>query len=125
MAGTILGRDQIEQWQGGEARDTEASEAVREIVKNIAHSPSDKLAVEWGKILLSEGSLEAARQQFLQVTGRWNADWRSVYRSFHYLSHIARLQGSEEERVRYRELLQAANAYFPEDAWPAGNNALG
>ncbi len=125
MAGTILGRDQIEQWQGGEARDTEASEAVREIVKNIAHSPADKLAVEWGKILLSEGSLEAARQQFLQVTGRWNADWRSVYRSFHYLSHIARLQESEAERVRYRELLQAANAYFPEDAWPAGNNALG
>ena len=119
MAGTILGRAQLEQWQAV-AQDTEASETVREIVKNIAHAPADKLAVEWGKILLFDGSLEAARQRFLQVTGRWNADWRSVYRSFHYLSHIARLRGGEAERVRYRELLQAANAHFPADAWPAG-----
>ena len=119
MAGTVLDRDQIERWPGG-SRDARANQAVQEILRNIVHAPEDKLAVEWGKILLREGSLEAARLRFLQVTGRWNADWRSVYRGFHYLSHIARLQGSDAEQVRYRELLQAANAHFPEDAWPAG-----
>jgi hypothetical protein len=120
MAGTVLSRDQIERLRAGHDLGANADEAAREIARNIAHAPFEKLAVEEGKLLLSLGDHAAARQQFLAVTGRWNADWRSVYRSFHFLAHLGRLAGDTAECARYRELLRSANPHFPEDAWPAG-----
>lgn len=94
------------------------SEAEREILRSIAHAPADKIAVEFGKMLISGGDLEGAEAEFLRVTRRWNADWRSVYRSFHYLAAIAERRGDQEMGDRYAGLRAIANPYYPADAWP-------
>lgn len=94
------------------------SEPQREILRAFSYSPRDKIAVEYGKSLLASGELGAAEGEFLRVTRAWNADWRSVYRSFHYLAAIAERRGDADMKNRYRELLVVANPYYPADAWP-------
>lgn len=91
-----------------------------EILKNLARAPADKIRLELGKALLAAGRAEDAEDQFLAITRRWNADWRSVYRAFHYLSVISRRRGDTEAEARYLGLLSVANANFPRDAWPNG-----
>lgn len=70
------------------------------------------------KSLLASGDLNGAETEFLWVTRRWNADWRSVYRSFHYLAWTAERRGATSMRNHYRELLSIANPHYPTDAWP-------
>jgi SAM-dependent methyltransferase len=99
------------------------SPEASEILKNLAHAPADKIRLELGKALLAGGNLTEAENQFLAITRRWNADWRSVYRAFHYLSAISGRRGDAAGEAHYLELLSVANANFPKDAWPRGGAA--
>jgi SAM-dependent methyltransferase len=113
---------------------TRASEAIgrlvsdpaqREILRALPHAPQDKIAVESGKQKLAAGDLDGAKTLFRRVTTRWNADWRSVYRSLHYLAQIAQREGDRSAFERYSTLLATANPEFPTDAWPARGQESG
>lgn len=85
-----------------------------EIVKNLRFNPEDKLSFEYAKLLYQKGDLEGAKGVLSAITQKLNADWRSVYRSFYYLSRIYRDLGLSEEAERYRKLCLTANPKFPE-----------
>jgi len=99
----------------------QSSPPAQEIIASFRHAPEDKIRVEHGKALLQAGQLDAAETAFLGVVHRWNADWRSVYRSFHYLRCIARIRKDRNSELRYTELLAVTNPHFPADAWPIGD----
>ena len=86
---------------------------AREIVKNFQYSPRDKIALEMGKILVNEGKLEEAVTVLKSISGRINADWRSVYRSFALLTSTLQRLGRTDEAARYRELLVTCNPKYP------------
>jgi len=84
-----------------------------EIVKNWRYSPCDKIALEYGKLLKQEKLLDEALDVLKGVTTRLNADWRSVYRSFHLISEIYLEQHKSVEATRYRELCLNCNPKYP------------
>ncbi|TSA19770.1 class I SAM-dependent methyltransferase [bacterium] len=84
-----------------------------EIIKNLRYGPRDKLCLEYGKMLNSVGEHEFAMTVLKSVTTRINADWRSVYRSFHLLSAITSHVGLLDESCRYQTLCVSCNPRFP------------
>jgi len=86
---------------------------AREIVQNWRYSPSDKIALEYGKLLKSEGLLSEALAVLKSISSKLNADWRAVYRSFHLIAQLYRDMNSPEEATRYRDLCLKCNAKYP------------
>jgi len=86
---------------------------AREIVQNWRYSPSDKVALEYGKLLKSEGRTREALEVLKNISCKLNADWRSVYRSFHLIATIYKDMNSPEEALRYQELCLRCNAKYP------------
>ena len=84
-----------------------------EIVKNWKYSPSDKINLEYGKLLMHEGKLDEAIATLKDVTTKLNSDWRSAYRSFHLLSLIYKKQNKNEESEKYLKLTLMSNHKFP------------
>lgn len=84
-----------------------------ELIKNLAFSPQDKIALEHGKSLAAAGRHAEARTVLLQVTRRLNADWRAVYRAFCVLAWLGRATGDAAGASRYDELCLIANPQFP------------
>lgn len=86
-----------------------------EIVQNFRYSPCDKISLEYGKILKSEGKLDEALNVLKNITTKLNADWRSVYRSFHLISQIYQELGKKTEADKYKEFCLKCNYKFPVD----------
>lgn len=84
-----------------------------EIVLNWRYSPSDKISLEYGKLLKSEGKFDEALNVLKGITSKLNADWRSVYRSFHLISLIYMELGKKVQSDEYKELCLMANYKFP------------
>ena len=89
------------------------SKYALEIVKNWRYSPCDKIALEYGKLLMSEGNLENALDVLKSVTTKLNADWRSVYRSFHLISKIYVSKNDSDKANNYRQLCLKSNPKYP------------
>ena len=85
----------------------------REIVQNWRYSPSDKIALEYGKLLKSEGRLSEALAVLKSISSKLNADWRSVYRSFYLISQVYHDMNSPVEAARYRDLCLKCNPKYP------------
>jgi len=86
-----------------------------EIVKNWRYKPSDKIALEYGKLLRNENNLSEALDVLMGVTTKLNADWRSVYRSFHLLFSIHLQQKNKSLADKYRKLCFQSNPKYPLD----------
>ena len=86
---------------------------AREILQNLRHAPRDKIALEYGKCLISESRYPEAEQVLFTITRRLNADWRSVYRAFCLLAWLLRLRGDLTGATRYEEMCLIANPQFP------------
>ena len=87
-----------------------------EIVKNWRYAPSDKIGLEYGKLLKHEEKLDEALQVLQAITTRLNADWRSVYRSFHLMFEIYIQQGNIEEANKYKEFCLQSNPKYQTNA---------
>ena len=83
-----------------------------EIVKNWRYSPSDKIGLEYGKLLKHEGSLDESIEVLKSITTRLNADWRSVYRSFHLISEIYTKQKNTVETNKYKGFCLQSNPKY-------------
>ncbi len=86
---------------------------VAEIVQNWRHSPTDKIALEYGKLLASEGKFDEALAVLKTITSRLNADWRAVYRSFHLMSVVCTNLKRSADATRYRDLCLTCNQKYP------------
>ncbi len=84
-----------------------------EILKNLRYSPADKITLEWGKILYTEGHLDEALKTLKQISSKLNSDWRAVYRSFFLMSQILKQQGKNTEAERYLNLCNTCNPKYP------------
>jgi SAM-dependent methyltransferase len=84
-------------------------EFEREIISNLKYSPSDKLALEYGKILFDHKEYDRAIIVLKGITCKLNADWRSVYRSYYILFKIYSALDLIEEAERYKNLLVISN----------------
>lgn len=87
----------------------------QELIANMRHNIPDKLTFEYGKILYYSGQLEYAIEVLKKITGKVNADWRSVYRSFYLLCKIYRQLEDIENSEKYRQLCQTANPHIALD----------
>ncbi|MDC0092755.1 class I SAM-dependent methyltransferase [Alphaproteobacteria bacterium] len=90
-----------------------------EIVKNWRYSPSDKIALEYAKLLKYEGNFENAISVLKDITTKKiNSDWRAVYRAFHLLFIIYSELKNQEEAIKYKELCLKSNNKYPiESKW--------
>ena len=61
-----------------------------EIVTNWRYRPNNKIALEYGKLLNSEGQLDEAIRVLKTITTELNADWRACYRANYLLSEVYR-----------------------------------
>jgi hypothetical protein len=84
-------------------------EFEREIISNLKYNPSDKLALEYGKILFHHKEYDRAIIVLKGVTCKLNADWRSVYRAYYILIKINSILELSEEAERYKNLLIMSN----------------
>jgi 2-polyprenyl-3-methyl-5-hydroxy-6-metoxy-1,4-benzoquinol methylase len=84
-----------------------------EIIKNLKFNTTDKLCLEYGKILYREKDYQQAISVLKKVTHKLNADWRSVYRSFYLLSLIYQEMGTAKESEHYRDLCLTCNLKYP------------
>lgn len=84
-----------------------------EIAKNFRYSARDKIALEYGKLLMSEGRTEDALRVLKEISSRLNADWRSVYRSFYLISQMCGSLGRTSEATRYADLCLTCNPKYP------------
>lgn len=84
-----------------------------EILKNFRYSPEDKITLEFGKLLVSEGKTTEALAVLKRISSKLNADWRSVYRSFDSVSRVLASIGNQAESKRYRDLCLTCNPKFP------------
>ena len=84
-----------------------------EILKNLRYAPKDKIALEFGKILESEGKSSEALTVLKQISSKINADWRSVYRSYFLISKIYGSQKEYGKRDRYLSLCLTCNPKYP------------
>jgi len=87
-----------------------------EIIKNLRYSPSDKLSLEYAKLLYAERDYPRALPVLRSVTSKVNSDWRAVYRSFWLLFLTHKELGSVDEAERYKSLCLNCNPSFPQDA---------
>lgn len=86
-----------------------------EILQNWRYSPCDKICLEYGKLLKSEGKFDEALNVLKGITSKLNADWRSVYRSFHLISQIYLELGKKTDADKYKKLCLKSNYKFPVD----------
>lgn len=84
-----------------------------EIVRNWWYKPSDKIGLEYGKLLKSENNFNEALDVLTKVTTTLNADWRSVYRSFHEIFSIYVKQGNTSLADKYQKLCLKSNPKYP------------
>lgn len=84
-----------------------------EIIKNFRYSPQDKITLELGKILASEGKLTEALVVLKQISSKLNADWRSVYRSFFLISKICKALNKRDHAAGYLDLCLTCNPKYP------------
>jgi SAM-dependent methyltransferase len=84
-----------------------------EILKNWKYKPSDKIALEYGKLLKSENQLEEALVVLKRIITQLNADWRAVYRSLYLLSKLYNLTGNTDLANKYKELCLRSNHKYP------------
>ena len=90
-----------------------AGEIELEILKNLRYSPEDKITLELGKILKSEGKLTDALVVLRQISSKLNADWRSAYRSFFLIAKIFTALDKRDEADRYLNLCLTCNPKYP------------
>ena len=84
------------------------------ILRTLAHQPMDKIRLEFAKTLFHQGEHPRARTLALEVVRTPNADWRSVYRSYHVLSLIAlREERISEARSCNSKALRAHPNFIP------------
>jgi ubiquinone/menaquinone biosynthesis C-methylase UbiE len=86
-----------------------------EIIKNLRYSPSDKLSLEYAKLLYAERDYQRALPVLRSVTTKVNSDWRAVYRSFWLLFLTHKELGSVDEAERYKSLCLNCNPSYPQD----------
>lgn len=86
---------------------------AEEIVQNWRYSPRDKIALEYGKLLSSEGRFDEAEKVLKSITGRLNADWRATYRSFALMASMLDGRQRPTEANRYRALCASCNPKYP------------
>lgn len=79
----------------------------------MRYAPHDKIALEYGKCLVAEGSYEAGEQVLFRITQRLNADWRSVYRAFCIIAWSCLERGDVAAASRYEDMCRIANPQFP------------
>lgn len=84
-----------------------------EIIKNLRYSPADKIVLELGKVLNSEGKLPEALAVLKKISSKPNSDWRAVYRSFFLMSRILKTLKKDTEADRYLELGRMCNPKYP------------
>ncbi len=85
----------------------------REIVASMPFCPMDKVRLEYAKLLLSCGEVEAAIAELHQITRRVNADWRACYRAFYLLWRAALVQRDEAGAEHYRTCCLTCNPQMP------------
>ena len=83
-----------------------------EIVMNWRYSPSDKIGLEYGKLLKHEEKLDESLEVLSAITTRLNADWRSAYRSFHLISEIYTQQNNTAEASKYKDFCLQSNPKY-------------
>ena len=91
----------------------EQDQQAIEIVQNWRYSPTDKISLEYGKLLKSEDKFDEALNVLKRITSKLNADWRSVYRSFHLISLIYFELGKKIEAEKYKKLCLKCNYKYP------------
>lgn len=84
-----------------------------EIVQNWRYRPDQKIALEYGKLLVSESNFEEAVKVLKTITGTLNADWRAAYRANHLLAVSFRNLDSQAEADKHIELCLSGNPKFP------------
>jgi ubiquinone/menaquinone biosynthesis C-methylase UbiE len=84
-----------------------------EIVKNWRYRPNNKIALEYGKLLNSEGKFDEAILVLKTITTELNADWRATYRANYLLSEIYRQLNKGFEIIKYQDLCLQGNPKFP------------
>jgi len=84
-----------------------------EIVKNWRYRPSNKIALEYGKLLSSEKKFDEAILVLKTITTELNADWRASYRANYLLSEIYSKLSRADEMLRHQELCLQGNPKFP------------
>ena len=84
-----------------------------EIVKNWRYRPNNKIALEYGKLLNKESSLDEAINVLKSITTELNADWRASYRANYLLSEIYSKLNREAEMIRHQQLCIQGNPKFP------------
>ena len=84
-----------------------------EIVQNWRYRPDQKIALEYGKLLVSEGNNEEAVKVLKTITGTLNADWRAAYRANHLLATAFRQMDKQAEADKHLDLCLSGNPKFP------------
>jgi len=99
---------------GSAPSDTFADRAYLSILRSLAHQPVDKIRFEYAKTLFHAGEHVQAARILRTVILTMNCDWRSVYRSCHVLSLIAKAEGRLAEARRFNaKTLKAHPNFFP------------
>ena len=84
------------------------------ILRSLAHQPKDKIRFEFAKTMFGQGENSKAEMILQELVRTMNCDWRTVYRSFHLLSLIAKFEGRIIDARRYNEkALKAFPSFFP------------
>ena len=86
-----------------------------EIIRNWRYNPTDKIRLEYGKLLEFEDQLDEAIKVLKCITTKLNADWRSVYRSFYLMSKIYFQQNNKTEYRKYSNLCYNCNSKYPNE----------
>lgn len=85
------------------------------VFKDLKYNPSDKIQLELGKSAFLAGDLETSKKILSALVSRPNADWRSTYRAFYYLSRLGHDLGDRELESESRAALEMCNPNWPLD----------
>jgi len=85
------------------------------VFKDLKYNPSDKIQLELGKSAFLAGDLETSKKILSALVSGPNADWRSTYRAFYYLSRLGHDLGDRELESESRAALETSNPNWPLD----------
>lgn len=85
------------------------------VFKDLKYNPRDKIQLELGKSAFLAGDLETSKQILGALVSRPNADWRSSYRAFYYLSRLGHDLGDRKLESESRAALEMCNPNWPLD----------